>query len=211
MPALISTNTVQVVMKYRLGTEIMQNVYYVHKDDNWTQSDLDALNQAFIAWEEDTAAPLRSNQVALVAIKSTDLTSLTSPTLSAVLDDAIPGERINPAMPGNVTFAIKADIGERGRGRAGRKFWIGLSEDMCLENGCVEDIPASIQLAMETLSTLVAAALPGVALGIIHTVFNGSPILDALFSEIVGWTFTDELLDSQRTRLPGHKRIKRTP
>lgn len=206
MPPLISPNVAQVTMFYQLGGENMENVYYVKSDVPWTQSALTDMLTEFTNWETTTASQQRSEQVSCIRAKAVDLTSLSSPMVDSIFVSPLVGQQVSPAMPGNVTYSVKADIGERGRGRAGRKFWIGLSENQCLENGCPDTFSDDIVDSLNTLITDITAANPDWVLGILHTVVNGAPITPATFSPIIGWVVTDLVLDSLRTRLPGHKR-----
>lgn len=206
MPSLIASNVAQVSLFYQLGGENMQNVYYVKSDVPWTQSALTDMLTTFTNWETTTASLLRSEQVSCVRGKAVDLTSLSSPMVDSIFVSPLVGQVAFPAMPGNVTYSIKADIGERGRGRAGRKFWIGLAEPMCAENGCIDSFSDDIADALSTLITDLVTANPDWTLGILHTVVSGAPITPALFSPIINWVVTDLILDSLRTRLPGHKR-----
>lgn len=209
-PALIANNVVRVVMQYAGGGAEMSNVYHVHKDTDWTPAQLATLEDAFVGWESDTAGDNRSQNVELVRITLTDLTSQTSDTRDTIMGAPIPGKRVSPLMPGNVTVAVKGSIGERGRGRSGRTFWIGLAEDMCVGCSITSPIGADVVANLNQLRTEIAGLAMGAVLGIIHTVKDGAPLTPATFSEIITYALTDYILDSMRDRLPNHKRKKRT-
>lgn len=211
MPSLIAENVVQVVMEYTGGGATMSNVYHVHKATPWTEANLLSLETAFLGWETDTGSDNRAQDVALTRIKLTDLTSLASPMRDTILGVPIPGKQLSGMLPANSTIAFKGSIGERGRGRAGRQFWIGLAEDMCAGCSIDTDAGGDITANLEQLRTEIAALPLGALLGIIHTVVSGAPISPATFSAIVAWVLTDRTLDSQKNRLPNHKRRKVTP
>jgi len=202
-------NVVQVVMGYRLAGEIVENVYHVHKGSTWSLTDLGSLVATFLSWETDTASLLRSNEVDLVRITATDLTNLTAGRVDDQLTAPVVGGVASGALPANATFAIKASIGERGKGRNGRTFWIGLAEDQVSGATIATATADDIQAALNTLLTDIATAIAGAAMCVIHTRAGGVPLTVATFTVIQNWVYTDTLVDSQRDRLPGHKRHKK--
>jgi hypothetical protein len=210
MPSLIATNVVQVVEQFRSGGEVVENTFHVHKGTTWTESDILALLGAFESWEVNSGADFRSDQVDMFRLVGTDLTSLTSARVDLQLATPVPGTDAGAVLPNNVTFAVKANIGERGKGRNGRTFWVGLSEAMVIGSIMNTATADGIQSALNTLITDVAAAVPGAALCIIHTRAGGVPISPATSTDVQSYTYTDLTTDSQRDRLPGHKRHKRS-
>lgn len=210
MPSITAVNVARVVMEYTNGTlEKMQNSYYVKNVAAWSVADLEALVEAFSVWEETRASLERTSDVRLIRVTATDLTSLTSNRVDDILAAPVIGQRTSPTLPANATFALKANIGERGKGRNGRTFWVGLAEDQ-VTNQSINTVNAdNMVTAMNDLITDIDTALPGAQLGIIHTTHNGVPIEPAEFSETQSYNYTDLTVDSQRDRLPGHKKHKR--
>lgn len=209
MPSVIATNVVQVNMQYRVASQMVENVYHVHKGTAWTLSDIGALAAEFLSWETTDASPLRSEDCWLERVTATDLTSLTSGRVDTQLTIPINGSDIGDCVPQNVTFAVKGNIGQRGKGRNGRTFWIGIPTSK-VSNALVDVTYAtSIQTALNDLNTAVATAIPGAALGVIHLYIDGVFMSPAPFSEITSWTYTNLFVDSQRDRLPDHKAHKR--
>jgi hypothetical protein len=210
MPSLIAVNVLQVVMQYRSGGEIVENTYHVHKGSAWTLTDIGSAISAFESWEATTASDFRSNQVDMFRIVGTDLTSLSSGRIDQQLAVPVIGQDAGGVLPNNVTFAVKANIGERGKGRNGRTFWIGLSEAMVTGSTMLSASADNIQSALNTLITDVSAAVAGASLCVLHTRVGGVPITPAVPSDIQSFTYTDLTTDSQVDRLPGHKRHKRS-
>jgi hypothetical protein len=196
-------------MSYSAVDATMENVYHAHKDSAWTLTEVADLASLFRDWEEVTASPLRAGQVSLTRITATDLTGPTGQRADVVIDPPIAGGAAGPILPANVTWAVKANIGERGKGRNGRTYWIGLSEDMVILSQMDPTIGADIVAALNTLRTTLPASTLACDLGIIHQYVAKVHITPAPFSPIVVWSATDLLIDSQRDRLPGHKRHKR--
>jgi hypothetical protein len=196
-------------MVYSTGEDLQENVYYVHKGTTWSEADINNMLTIFSTWESTIAADERSVDVSLVRMTGTDITSLTGRRVDLPLVAPIAGQDASPVLPANVTFAVKSNIGERGKGRNGRKFWIGLSEAMVTKNLLDETRAGDIQQDLNDLISAVVAGPPAAALGVIHTHAAGVPLEPATFSAIVNFAYTDLTLDSQRDRLPGHKRHKR--
>jgi hypothetical protein len=210
MPSLIAPNVVRLVATYESTTpENQENVFHVHKASPWTPLEIDDLIAAYEAWETAAGSARRGVAMALVRITATDLTSFTAARSDAMLAAPIVGQKVNDLVPSNVTFALKANIGERGKGRNGRCFWIGMVEtDVTGDRISLAEAQA-IQLALNTLLSDVSAAVPGADVGVLHTRVGGVPITPATFTPTRGYDFTDLFVDSQRDRLPGHKKHKR--
>src|SRR6266545_2039079 len=210
MPSLISTNVAEVVLTFSdINSDIFENVFFVHKATAWDATTLSELVNAFVSWESDTGSAERGDQVTLVRVTATDLTSLTTDRVDAQLETPVPGQRTSPVLPSNVTLAIKKNIGSRGKGRNGRIFWIGLTEDAVEQNAILEARANLLITALAALEPVVQAAVSGTLVGIIHTVIDGVPQPDAPFSHTQNYAITDFIVDSQRDRLPGHKRHKK--
>jgi len=114
-----------------------------------------------------------------------------------------------PAAPANSTIAIKLDTGLRGRGRNGRVFWFGVAEEDVdigeIHSGESDDIIAAVdQLIVDV------GAFEDAVLCVMHTQRDNVPLNPFEQSAVLRAAITDKALDSQRDRLPGHKRRKRT-
>jgi len=206
---VISSNTLQVQMVYDSGGELVQNTYHVHKATAWSNTDMQLIADAFTNWETVTAAPLRSEDVDLVRVTVTDLTSLTSGRIDEQLTSSIPGTLVSPVLPNNVTFALKAAISGRGRGRAGRTFWIGLAENQVFASNLDTAAANAIVTAMNTLINDIATAVATAFLSVMHLFIGGVYQVNAPTSPILEYVFTDLNTDSQKDRLPKHKAHKR--
>jgi hypothetical protein len=207
---VISTNTLQVQMGYLLDGELVENVYHVHKSTAWAIGDIGAIAAAFEGWETSSASALRSVDCELIRITVTDLTSLTAGRVDQQLVVPIVGATSSPALPNNVTFALKANIASRGKGRSGRTFWIGLAESQVVLSQILTATADAIQTALNDLLTDISSSVPGAALSVMHLFVNKVYQADAQTSPILTWTYTDLTTDSMKDRLPNHKRHKRS-
>lgn len=206
---VISSNTLQVQMQYDSGGETVENVYHVHKASAWSGGDMQLIADAFENWETATASVIRSEDVDCIRITVTDLTSLTSGRIDEQLTTAIQGQLTSPVLPNNVTFALKGTISGRGRGRAGRTYWIGLAESQVFASNLDTAAATAIVTAMNTLINDVATAVTGALLSVMHLFVGGVYQTNAPTSPILAYVYTDLITDSQKDRLPKHKAHKR--
>jgi hypothetical protein len=184
-------------------------VFNVHRDTDWDLAGLQELAEAFATWRDSDAAPLQSDQLNLNQIIATDLTSLDGRRFVLNLDN-LPGELVSPAMPNNVTIAFKADSGKRGRGVNGRTFVVGLTEDQCAGDTCVSATAVDWITALNNLIGVVAALTGSPELVVLHRIVDGVILTEQTWDAIQTYSGADIYLDSQRDRLPGHKKHKRT-
>jgi hypothetical protein len=188
----------------------MSNTYHVSKGTEWTGPELDLLATQFYDWENLEGKAERSFSVELVHITAAALVSQTAPYRARAIDPAVGGINNGQALPLNVTLAVAAVTGQRGRGRQGRNFWIGLTENMVDENIVTNTSQDNI---VDDLNALLAS-VNGVGtqkLVVVHRYLGGIKLTTGTFSEIVTWAVRDTTIDSQRVRLPNHRRAsKRT-
>lgn len=199
-------------MRYKTSDNTMENVYYVRTSSlTWTEEQLDDVEAALLSWETTDAKDLRSSAVSLYEIVATDLTSLFGIRKAYDVSPVVTGTLDHP-LPMNATIAAKADIGRRGRGTAGRTFWIGLSEDQLAGADQISNTAADeILSALNVLVATIAAIPPLEGMCIPHFEVNHEKPPSVQADIIVKYLFSDFFLDSQRDRLPGHKKHKRYP
>lgn len=195
----------EVKMTYRQGTNLMSNIFHVAKDTEWTGPDLDALGEVFYDWENVDGKGERSTSVELTHITLAALVSQTAPYRARAIDPAVGGILVSQALPLNVTLAIAAVTGSRGRGRQGRTFWIGLGESQVDENVVTNTTQDNI---VDNMNSLLAAvnAVAGQQLVVLHRYFEGELLPTATFSPVVTYAIRDTTVDTQKNRLPNHRR-----
>lgn len=212
MAATRFIDVAQVSMLYTCGGERMQNVMHVlNNAGGWTIPTLLDLGNTFVDWEDATAKAQRSSGTFLDLVTVTDLTSLGSSRVTVPVSPAIQGAAVGAPAANNVTIAIKHNTGVRGRGRQGRSFWIGITEDMYTVNQITSVAVTAITAAMGALKTAILALDPDYRMVVAHSEVDGVPLLVGNTSEILSFDIADNIVDSQRTRLPNHKRNRRRP
>lgn len=201
-------DTVEVRMEYVLSGEKCENVYHVGKGvgDPWTLVQMEDLASTFEDWESGSAAPSRSIAAALHNITVTDLGALTGLRLTRPEVPPIPGVLAGDALPNNATFALKADVHNRGRGKSGRSFWIGLAESQVAGSTIGSGARDAILAAMNALITAVEALDPTYHLVVPHRMVGGIRPPEAVTSVVFVYSASDDIIDSQKNRLPDHRR-----
>lgn len=199
-------------LKYRTPDDIVENVYYVRTSDtDWTEALMDDVEAVFSAWEDTDASLLRNDGVALYSIIATDLTSLAGIRKAYSIEPTIPGT-LPDGLPANATIAVKADIGRRGRGTSGRTFWVGMAAEQLASMDQLDNTAAaSIVNALEELRTNIAAVSGIDGLCVPHFVVGAVRPATVDSDQVVRYSLSDFFMDSQRNRLPFHKKHKLPP
>lgn len=201
--------TLKVEMRYFLAGENAENVYYVKASGTIDEALLDAVGAMFISWEDTSGSTQRSNETNFYECVVTDMSSLFGLRKTYQPPAPIQGIIAEDSLPNNATIAVKENIGRRGKGVNGRKFWIGLAETQVTANNVLPATAASIVSVLDTLRDS-AAALTGLeGLAVPHLVVAGVRPPLAQSDVITGFSIADTVIDSQKNRLPRHKRHKR--
>jgi hypothetical protein len=202
----------RVEMFYNQFGEIVQNVYHVSEGfgPGFDPAELETLGQLFTNWENNIARANRSEQVEHILTRVTDLTSASGAQYSQPSNPPVPGQLSSPVMPGNVTWAVKLQTVRGARGTQGRTFWIGLSEGQCAVNLINAAPAAAIVAALETLRDTLQNAVGVGVLSIVHSQLAGLPLNPRTVTPVTAVAGADLGLDSQRSRLPGKRRKRRT-
>lgn len=184
---------------YQWDGQICENVLTYKIGIAVDATNLQILTSAAIAWWNSNLKPLVNNNVALIAVKATDLTSSSGPVIEDTTGLAVLGTGTGTAVPNNVTVAIKLITANRGRSYRGRIYHVGLGTGVVSNN----------TVALATRNALKAAWLGALTLGTapVWTMAVGSRYADNA-PRVTGLatTVTDisvnQIVDSQRRRLP---------
>lgn len=201
-------NVAQCSLKYDIEEQKCQNDLYFYKSSGWTLSDLQNLSDAAITNWATFIAPRVTNVCQLREVISTDLTSLDGARDSSDVNPIIVGTRPGGSLPNNVSFAVKLGIGKRGRGRQGRIFHPNLSEGDVVVNQIDLTETNSILTAWQSFAGALETASTSVHC-VVHRYLNGVKLPAATNDPVTSYTATDRIVDSQKLRLPNHKRTRR--
>jgi hypothetical protein len=211
MPHQDVTKVVQIELRFFMGNNNAQNTLHAQCSVVPTLAELTDLGGTLSSWITDRWAPIAAEAWTCNEIVLTSLDSILGPRLSIPISPPQAGGLAVDALPANATIAIKEDIGRRGRGTAGRIFWIGLTEGQQLVNELTPAAQSAIIAALETLKDDVQALDNFEGLCVPHMVVGGVRPNPATATIVQLFTATDLTLDSQKDRLPFHKKKRRLP
>jgi len=196
-------NTAQLDIIYTCDSQRVENTLYARfstAPDATQIADLAAAVKA--AWI-DNIMPLLSSTVSLIAVEASDLTSASGPQTidTGGLPEA--GGVTSRAMPSNVALCVSFRTGLRGRSFRGRNYLPGMSSDAVSEG--VNEVNAAYQTSIRNAYLAVQLTIEGVGAEwvVVSRYADGSPRTAGVATPITNVVFTDNVVDSQRRRLPG--------
>lgn len=200
------TALVQLVMA--AGGINAQNTVYFRKEGGWDVGSLQVLAEnCVLAWETNVA-PVTTSDWALIEAVATNQEATDS--TKQIWKPALPiqGEIVLPSGPVNASFAIKFGMPRRGRGISGRIFAVGLPEQE-IGPGSITSAHANLLVAAwRDFATDVETAVSCEHV-VVHRVINGIRPPTGTPEAVSSYSYTDLSLDSQKLRLPNHKKQKR--
>lgn len=214
MAFIPAVNTARVTIHMSMFFQTVQNVLHVRKNTAWSAPELVTLCNDVIEWWNDHLAANLSTDIQLLAVQARDMTIADGLGVQVSAPAGSGGDVVNPALPGNVTIAIKHVTGFTGRNRAGRTYVAGLPENAVGGNSILEAQRANLVSAFEALRGAMVAADQEMVVASFHDgtalvpLPNGEtrrrPVAraTALLTPVLSFA-ADPLLDSQSRRLNG--------
>lgn len=210
MAGQVAPKVARFELKYAIPDNGIENVFHARSTaGTWDATTMDAVEAAFVAWFSTTAYQYLSNQLGLIEVIATDLTSLSGIRRVYPIEPALNGNISSGYLPANVTFAVKANIGTRGRGQNGRVYWATLCDDQVSFQTVNKTNADEIVAALNTLRTDIASVTGCDGLCIPHFVVGGVRPPSVGNSLVTSFSYSDLYIDSQRDRLPFHKKHKK--
>lgn len=159
--------------------------------------DLPGIGAAIVDWWTESIAGLVSNAVLLDTISIRGLSSPSDVYWSDNLTGAA-GLANTPAMPPNVTIALKLETGLTGKSRRGRVFHVGLGEAMVASKYLVADyadpMPDQYQLLID------AVAGYDLQWAVLSRTQNKVRLAEAIPYPVTRCTLVDRKIDTMRDR-----------
>lgn len=213
MAFIPAVDTARVSMHFTQAGQQLENVFYVQSVASWDETSLNALGLIIEAWWTTSMASFISDTVTLVEIVLRDMTTDTGVEVVYTGGLPTPGTNSNAALPNNVTAAIKLLTALGGRSFRGRQYIIGLTQDSVssdmnhLTPTAVTDLTIDYNALMTDID---ATYTPGLVVASFYhgvdTDHKPIPRATAVLTAVTSLAFADDVLDSQRRRLPGRGR-----
>lgn len=109
-------------------------------------------------------------------------------------------------MPNFVSVAVKMYTANRGKSFRGRTYWIGLDQGAILQNSLQSATATAILNALNALQTDLSGMTPSCELCVLSRFHNKLKRDNGIGTAVLGFTFVDMFLDTQRRRAPAHNR-----
>lgn len=166
-------------------------------------------HNAWTWWATDMA-PTIGNNVVLNEVIVTDLSTEGGPQ-AVYSATPVVGGISGVKLPNNCSLSIKGSTGLSGRSNRGRWFMQGLVETMLGSDNRINS--TQIGLWITALNNALTALGSGTtslgAVVVLSRYHNKVKRTNGIGTAITTWTFVDDVVDSQRRRLPGHNRHRR--
>lgn len=189
-------------MHYSIANQRLMNVYHVLGTGNWTATLLGSLLLYFDAWETGHALARRNTSCQYQGGYAVDLADQHG--AFAQLANTVDGTQAGDVLPNNVTLAIKAATAKRGRSFRGRTYWIGAPEAWLDASGNAFQA-SEVNAIVSILELLRTGTIPNGGALVVRSIRSGGAYrTTGLMTPLTGWVSTDNTVDSQRRRLPGH-------
>jgi len=201
MPFVAVPATVKVNWFYTLNGQPAMNRVHVSVGPTLPSAALCAtIANAAAGWWDGNCKTLQTADLSLRETQAISIAEQNGPQASFTSGLPTPGTNINPALPGNTSFAVSLRSGLTGRSARGRWFWAGLTENQVVQNVVDGGIVTSIVAALDNLIGAMSAV--GATLVIVSYTSNGIPRPGGPVKFIVTDALAvDNIVDSQRGRL----------
>lgn len=186
---------------FEYAGQICQNVVHAsHGVNPFTEVTLAAVCTSISDWWNTEMKAAVNDSLTLQRIEAFALDSQSAPAIVSVDGLPLTGTNAGDAFPNNVTCAVKWSTGLRGRSYRGRTYHLGLcrtqADGNILQSGFITTM-AGIYAALKT-----AIESSGDTMVVVSRFHNKAPRTTGIATEIIGVSI-DQVLDSQRRRLPG--------
>jgi len=191
----------RMVMAYSCFGQVIENVFYFHRDGGYTGTLLDYLNAAATtAW----TAEIRPHLPAAITLET--ITSTGTECVAPAQDiDTVGAAGSNVGAVFETTgqtFAIKFGTGLAGRSYRGRMYWPVLMASEVNDGNLSSVFASQIRTGVEDFFAAILADTGDQH--VIASYQNDCEWRDTgVFTDVSSYSYTDLHLDSQRRRLPG--------
>lgn len=180
---------------------IAMNVLNWDKGLAITETDLFDVGTALVSWWNTEIQPMTSSDICLQEVIMTDISTETGGQVIITADLPSCGAISSDAIPMNATPVISWRTASRGRSYRGRTYHLGISTSAVsnsrLVAGVADDLRDAYALLLD--GTYVD---PVFSLSIVSRCQDQNWLTTAVVTPVTG-VLVDDILDSQRRRLPG--------
>lgn len=196
-------NTAHILIQGHVDNQEVDNdLYFRSQTGAITQASLVTLMNAVHTWWNDNMIPLLNEAYVFGLMRARDLTTQFGFVAEAgfgPVNGGVSGE----AAPNNCTMAVSFRTAFAGRAFRGRNYVPCLTNSEVNENTIDATFSANVVSAYNQLVAGNPSQPAGWVWVVVSRQFNGVPRTVGVFNEIFNVLVTDNIVDSQRRRLPG--------
>lgn len=186
---------------YDLDGQLCENTYHVEATEPLDSAMCEALAiAAYNWWAPNLGATISFN----VTLLRTEVKALDAPASPFFVYSpgalAVGGAGVE-SVPNNVAFVVKHNTALSGRSGRGRWYVLGIPDSLVTNSHLSLAQAALYASSFDDLDTALVAE--GVTPIVLSRVQLSVPLLEAVGYPITSHSFTDNVVDSQRRRLPG--------
>lgn len=196
-------NTVLAELIFYLDGQIVENTLYFENSTEIDSGEMLALAEVLRDWWGDELAPRVSQSLLLQLVKITELTTALSPSYTLPVTPNLPGGVAGDCSPNSVTVCVSFRTAGRGRSSRGRNYIPAIPEALTLASRITLGIQAEYTAAYNALLTVLPVNWTWV---VVSRFSEGLPRAAGLTLPITSAVIVDNVVDSQRRRLPGRGR-----
>jgi hypothetical protein len=211
MPFVPVANTALVEMRYTVDLQEEENTLYFEKATALVEDDLTNLGEAIITWWEDNYSPLVWTGVLFREAVVTDLTSASASQVTSIPPSPLAGSIALPPLPNNNSLTVSFRTALRGRSFRGRNYIVGIVQDQLAGANILSD--ATVTAWQDGYNALKAMAADLGLQWVVVSRFSGVdgdgkpiPRVAGVTTPVTTAIVVDNVVDSQRRRLPGRGR-----
>jgi len=205
MPFVPAPNIVELQFRYTNAGEQTENRIHLDVGATPTALDLANINEAAAEWYTGNMPDLQPTSLVLREIYSKSLETQPGPEATYTAGLPIPGTSAFQALPSNASLAVSLRSGETGRSARGRWYWQQLAENQVDTNLVTTGAQADILAAMQNLkNAMTDVSATWVIVSYRHN--NAPRVGGPVYFTVNSIILVDNVVDSQRRRLPGRGR-----
>jgi hypothetical protein len=199
-------NCVQANLRFTQDEQLLENtLYFEYKGGTLDVPAMVTLGDDLITWWQASVGAYLVTALTFREVYLTDLSSQTAPTATVTTGLPATASVAQNPLPNNSAACISFRSAGRGRSSRGRNYVPGISEDSVVGNSITAATQANLIAGYADL--MDAATYTDDWAWIVYSRFeDGLPRVEALTAPVDAVIFTDNIIDSQRRRLPGRGR-----
>lgn len=202
MTAVLNPAVARLVAEGRMDGSVIQNVtHWDLETGDWNEAALNDLIASYASWLSVHMAPLTSQALSWTTFRAQQLAGEEGLRSELTPGTPIAGQLSANSVPNNAALCATIATPYAGKSGRGRMYLAGVPVTMVVRSrvsqGHIDDLNAAL------LQLTTGSEFTGLRLGVYSTIVSGAPRAVGLFRRATLVAIRDDVLDSQRRRLPG--------